>query len=103
MTSENYGDLSGILGLKNRVALINGGGQGIGRSSALLLATAGANVAIVDNVPKLGQKVVEEVKTVLRKQGRMFRQDQNVFDSFEAKHIRTLMKRANLVVRIGLR
>ncbi len=67
MADEQYGDLAAILGLQDKVALINGGGQGIGRSSALLLATAGAHVAVVDTVPDLGQGVVEEVKALGRR------------------------------------
>jgi NAD(P)-dependent dehydrogenase (short-subunit alcohol dehydrogenase family) len=67
VADEKYGDFTAILGLQGKKALINGGGQGIGRSSALLLATAGADVAIVDNVPELGQAVVEEIKGLGRK------------------------------------
>ena len=37
-----------ILDLSERGALVVGGGQGMGRATALLLARAGANVAVVD-------------------------------------------------------
>jgi 3-oxoacyl-[acyl-carrier protein] reductase len=37
-----------LLGLSGQYALVMGGGLGIGRESALLLARAGANVAVVD-------------------------------------------------------
>src|SRR5271167_3450197 len=37
-----------LLGLKGKVALVIGGGRGLGEASALTLAGAGAHVAVVD-------------------------------------------------------
>ena len=49
--------------LAGKKALIIGGGQGMGESSALFLARAGCDVALVDLVPDradaVGQKVAE--------------------------------------------
>ena len=56
-----------IFGLEDKVAIIAGGGQGIGRSSTLLLAQAGAHTAIVDIEPERGEAVVSEVEAAGRK------------------------------------
>jgi 2-deoxy-D-gluconate 3-dehydrogenase len=52
---------STFFGLAGKKALIIGGGQGMGESSALFLARAGCDVALVDLVPEradaVGQKV----------------------------------------------
>lgn len=52
--------------LDGKVALVTGGGQGIGQGYAHALAEAGASVAIVDINPTTAQQVAEEI----RKQGR---------------------------------
>src|SRR5438093_1122884 len=53
--------------LKDRVALVTGGSQGIGRACALVLAEAGADVAIGGrNLEKLGA-VVQELQVTGRR------------------------------------
>ncbi len=50
------------LGLKNKYALVTGGGHGIGRAIALLLAQEGCNVAICDIDQERIKKTIEEIK-----------------------------------------
>lgn len=49
------------ISLKGRVALVTGGGSGLGRSYALYLAKLGAKVAVVDvkNADKVAQEIVD--------------------------------------------
>lgn len=53
------------MGLAGKVALVTGGGSGIGRATALLLAREGAAVAVVD----LNQPRAEEVAVQIRQSG----------------------------------
>lgn len=48
--------------LDGKVALITGGGQGIGRATAILLAEEGARVAVVDINPKTGKETVDKIQ-----------------------------------------
>jgi len=48
--------------LKNKVAIITGGGRGIGRATALALAGAGADVVIVARSRRAIEAVAEEVR-----------------------------------------
>jgi NAD(P)-dependent dehydrogenase (short-subunit alcohol dehydrogenase family) len=47
--------------LQNKIALITGGGSGIGRETAVLFAKHGAKVAVVDVNPAGGQETVEMI------------------------------------------
>ena len=53
--------MDNILGLKDQPALVVGGGYGIGKETALLLARAGARVAVADIDPARARKVAEEI------------------------------------------
>jgi len=47
--------------IKDRVAIVTGGANGIGRATALALARAGAAVAVWDMAPAAGQAVAAEI------------------------------------------
>jgi 3-oxoacyl-[acyl-carrier protein] reductase len=53
-----------VLGLAGRPVLVIGGGDGIGRESALLLARAGADVALADMVQEKAEAVQKEVEAL---------------------------------------
>jgi NAD(P)-dependent dehydrogenase (short-subunit alcohol dehydrogenase family) len=52
--------------LKGNVAIVTGGGQGIGRGIALRLAKEGADVAVADMNSETPKKVAEEIKKLGR-------------------------------------
>ena len=53
--------------LDNRVALVTGAGEGIGRGCALALAEAGADVIVNDMNPSTGQATCEEIRRMGRR------------------------------------
>ena len=53
--------------LDGKVAIVTGGGQGLGRGAVLCLAEEGADVAIVDINRDTASKVADEVKALGRK------------------------------------
>jgi NAD(P)-dependent dehydrogenase (short-subunit alcohol dehydrogenase family) len=53
--------MKNLFDLKNKVAIVTGGGSGLGRSNAIALAKAGANVVIADIVNANAQKVMKEI------------------------------------------
>ena len=48
--------------VQGKIALVTGGGSGIGRATALKLAKEGAKVMIVDYVPEGGERTVRTIK-----------------------------------------
>jgi NAD(P)-dependent dehydrogenase (short-subunit alcohol dehydrogenase family) len=48
--------------MQGKVALITGGGSGIGRAASIAFARAGAKVVIGDVVPQGGERTVELIK-----------------------------------------
>jgi 3-oxoacyl-[acyl-carrier protein] reductase len=50
--------------LKDKVAIVIGGGSGIGRASATLLAQEGARVMVVDLSPERANKVANNIKSM---------------------------------------
>lgn len=53
--------------LAGKVALITGGGGGIGRAAALSLAAAGADMAVIDVIPERCEEVVAKVEAMGRR------------------------------------
>jgi NAD(P)-dependent dehydrogenase (short-subunit alcohol dehydrogenase family) len=53
--------------LGGKVAVVTGGGQGIGRAIALTFAKEGSDVVIYDVIPEPAEKVADEIKTLRRK------------------------------------
>jgi NAD(P)-dependent dehydrogenase (short-subunit alcohol dehydrogenase family) len=56
--------MSALFGLAGRSALVVGGGQGIGRATALLLARLGARVAVLDSERERAERVAEEARAL---------------------------------------
>src|SRR5215472_8179715 len=48
--------------LKNKVAIVTGGGSGIGRATSELFAAEGAKVVVADYKSHAGQDVVQAIK-----------------------------------------
>src|SRR5437879_8769573 len=60
MSSDGCGDAESMFSLKDKVALVTGASQGIGRDTALALSEAGARVAVAArNEEKLAALVAE--------------------------------------------
>jgi len=56
-----------LLGLEGKKALIVGGGRGMGESSALMLAQAGCDVAVLDSELERAEQVAAEVRALGRR------------------------------------
>src|SRR5215469_15612782 len=59
--------------LDGKIALVTGGGSGIGRATALAFAREGARVALVDYVPEGGNQTLNMIKEI--GDGRFFKGD----------------------------
>lgn len=55
-----------LLGLEGKKALIVGGGRGMGEASAMLLAQAGCDVAVLDSILERADQVAAEVRGIGR-------------------------------------
>jgi Dehydrogenases with different specificities (related to short-chain alcohol dehydrogenases) len=55
-----------LLGMEDKKALIVGGGRGMGEASAMLLAQAGCDVAVLDSVLERADQVAAEVRRIGR-------------------------------------
>jgi 3-oxoacyl-[acyl-carrier protein] reductase len=51
-----------MMGIRGKVAIVTGGGSGIGRSTALAFAAAGANVVVANRTGVKAEGVAEEIK-----------------------------------------
>ena len=57
-------EVLGMADLRNRVALVTGGSRGIGKAVSLMLAEAGATVAV--NYRERGEEAVEVAESIGR-------------------------------------
>lgn len=55
------------MGLRNKVSIVTGAGQGLGRAIGLRLAEGGADIAILDINLESAKKVAEEIESMGRK------------------------------------
>src|SRR3981081_4137324 len=53
--------------LAEKIAVVTGAGQGIGREIALLFAREGADVAVIDRNPKSAKDIVEIIRSLGRR------------------------------------
>lgn len=60
-------DIAPLFALTGKVAVVTGGGNGIGRASARILAQAGADVVIADMKQDDAQQVADEIETTGRR------------------------------------
>ena len=78
MTNDSLFDLSG------KVAVVTGGGDGIGKGSCEILAAAGASVVVSDMSIEKAQAVAD---AITQAGGKAAAVDCNVFDNFDLKRL----------------
>ena len=60
-------DFTQRLGLQDKVAVVIGGGRGIGRSCSVFLAEAGTQVALLDSEASRAESVAAEIRALGRR------------------------------------
>jgi NAD(P)-dependent dehydrogenase (short-subunit alcohol dehydrogenase family) len=66
MFLNKYGGVLAMMRFSNKVALVTGGGQGIGRATALRFAQEGADVVVTDIRVNTAEQVVKEIRALGR-------------------------------------
>ncbi len=83
--------MSNLFDLTDRVAIVTGGGRGIGREIARTLARAGAHMSIAEINPELGEDAAKEISGMGR-ESISIQTDVRAPDSVEAMVTRTIEK-----------
>ena len=81
--------------LTDKIAVVTGGGSGIGKAIALLFAKQGAQVHIIDLNEKGGQAAVEEIEQA---GGKAFMHACNVADQQQVKEVFTAIGKVDILV-----
>ena len=76
-----------LFSLEDRVAIVTGAGDGIGRGIALEMAKAGADVIVAELDPKKAEEAVEEIKAIGAKTLKV------VGDVTKSDHVDALLKK----------
>jgi 7-alpha-hydroxysteroid dehydrogenase len=58
--------MNSLFDLTDRIAVVTGGGHGIGREIVRTLAKASAHICIAEQDPKIGEEAMQEVREIGR-------------------------------------
>jgi meso-butanediol dehydrogenase/(S,S)-butanediol dehydrogenase/diacetyl reductase len=89
-----------VMKLEGKVALVTGGGRGIGRGIVLALAREGADTAIVGVTPPNAERVMEEVKKLGRR-AIAIKADVTKWDQVQAMVKRTIEELGQLDILVN--